>query len=178
MGGPQPPAATPGTYYYSNISYQILAEIIGRAWGNGYEQALRDNIWTPLGMTSAGFGPTTGVGMSHQPNGHSASGGLDRLRSVRQCVGHRIRQGAHEPVRLVQVHVGDLRADAGQSTLRNQAEVRTLTTGVTVIDQPSGLAYGYGWEVYGGAQRIVSHDGSNTYNYSRALPIPMPGWHF
>jgi CubicO group peptidase (beta-lactamase class C family) len=166
----QPPEATPGTYYYSNISYQIMAEIIGRAWGNGYEQALRDQLWTPLGITSGGFGPTTGVGMSDQPNGHTPNGGgwtvCESCDNAWATGSGRVHMSLPDWSKLMWEM---LRADAGQSTLLSQAEARTLTTGVTLIDPSSGFSYAYGWEAYAGAPRIVTHDGSNTFNYSRAV---------
>lgn len=166
----QPPEATPGTYYYSNISYQILAEIIGRAWGNGYEQALRTQIWTPLGISSGGFGPTTGAGLSDQPNGHSPNGAswtvCEACDNAWATGSGRVHMSLPDWSKLMWEM---LRADAGQSALLSQAEARTLTTGVTLVDQGTGMTYAYGWEVYGGAQRIVTHDGSNTFNFSRSI---------
>jgi CubicO group peptidase (beta-lactamase class C family) len=164
----QPPAAPPGTYYYSNVSYQILAEIVGRAWGNGYEQALRDRLWTPLGVTTAGLGPTTGPGQSDQPNGHSpAPGGwvvCEACDNSWAAGSGMIHMSLADWARVVREL---MRADAGQSTLLTQAEARILTSAVTPIN--SNQAYGYGWIVFtNAAQRTGAHDGSNVRNRSRA----------
>lgn len=167
----QPPAATPGTFYYSNAAYQILAEIVGRAWGStGFEQAVRDKIWTPLGITSGGFGPTTGAGQSDQPSGHSLIAGgwlvCEACDNTWATGSGKVHMSLPDWSRFIWEI---LRADVGQSTLLTQAEARALTTGVTTISAPNNIFYGYGWELMSSGQRIVSHDGSNTKNHSRAV---------
>jgi CubicO group peptidase (beta-lactamase class C family) len=46
----------PGTKYgYSNSAYNLLGYIIQKVTGKSYEQAVRERIFKPLGMTSSGF---------------------------------------------------------------------------------------------------------------------------
>ena len=164
----QAPAATPGSYFYSNIAYQILGEIAGRAWGTGYEQALRERLWTPLGVTTGGLGPTTAAGQTDQPVGHfpagaawSACEACDNSWAAGSGMVHMSLPDWARVMREI------LRADAGQSDLLSQAEARTLTSGVTSIG--ANQAYGYGWlALNGGAERVVAHDGSNNRNRSRS----------
>lgn len=171
----QPPAAAPGTYYYSNISYQMLAEIAGRAWGNGFEQALRDQVWTPLGITSGGFGPTTGVGMSDQPNGHTENGNgwtvCESCDNAWATGSGRVHISIPDWARYIWEV---LRADAGQSSLLNQAEARVLTSQATPEPTPRWY-YGFGWDVYDGPDRLVKHAGTNTLNLAVVTAYLNPG---
>lgn len=173
----QPAASTVGNYYYSNIAYQILGEIVGRAWGTGYEQALRDRVWTPLGVTTGGFGPTTAVGASNNPVGHFPSGtggwtvceSCDNFWATGSGMVHMSLPDWARIVREI------LRADVGQSTLLSQAESRTLMTATTTIS--AAQAFGMGWIVFTNSpgQRIVTFDGTNVRNRSRSLVYPDAG---
>jgi CubicO group peptidase (beta-lactamase class C family) len=164
----QPPAAPLGTYYYSNIAYQIFGEIIGRVFGTGYEQAMRDRVWTPLGITSGGLGPPTGAGMSDQPNGHTRSGSgwavCEACDNSWATGSGKIHMSLPDLARFVHEV---LKADAGQSSFLSQTEARFLTTGVTPIG--GAQSYGYGWVVFNQASRPVQHDGSNNRHYARHL---------
>ena len=62
-----PPINRPGsTFSYSNTGYLIAAAAAERATGHSYEALMRAEIFTPLGMRSAGIG-APGKG---QPSGH------------------------------------------------------------------------------------------------------------
>lgn len=163
----QAPAATPGTYYYSNVSYQIFAEIIGRAWATGYEQAMRDKLWTPLGITTGGFGPTTGAGQSDQPVGHEPAGGgwtpCEACDNSWAAGSGKIHMSLPDWSRFIWEV---LRADVGQSSLLSQSEARLLTTGATTVN--ANLGYAYGWTSWNN-QRTIQHDGTNGRNRARAL---------
>jgi len=164
----QAPAAPRGTYYYSNIAYQILAEIVGRAWGTGYEQAMRDRLWTPLGVTTGGFGPTTAAFQTDQPIGHFPGGSgwtaCEACDNSWATGSGKIHMSLPDWARIIREI---MRADAGQSTLLSQNEARALTAGVSPIGGQA--SYGYGWVTYPGvASRPVTHDGSNNRNRSRS----------
>ena len=64
----EPPAVPPGTAFsYSNTGFLIAAAIAERATGKSYEDLMRREVFQPLGVTSAGFGPTH----DGQPIGHN-----------------------------------------------------------------------------------------------------------
>lgn len=66
------PAAEPGTEFgYSNYAYIIAAAIAEFHAGTPFEDLLRERIFEPLGMTTAGFGPPGGAGEVVEPLGHS-----------------------------------------------------------------------------------------------------------
>lgn len=165
----QPPEAPRGSYFYSNISYQILGEILGRAWGTSFEPALQNQVWTPLGITNSGFGPTTGAGQTNQPSGHSPSGAG---WTICESCDNSWASGSGR----IHMSLGDwstfirevMRADAGQSALMPQQTARLLTSGATLVQGVQ--SYGYGWIVNTSQpnNRYVTHDGSNNRNRSRA----------
>ena len=63
------PVQPPGTTFaYSNSGFLIAAVIAERATGKDVETLIQREVFQPLGMTGAGFGPTSG----NQPMGHRA----------------------------------------------------------------------------------------------------------
>ncbi|RZJ85712.1 MAG: class A beta-lactamase-related serine hydrolase [Brevundimonas sp.] len=54
-----PPAGTPGNFAYANGNYVIVGAAIERITGGSWEDAMTAEVFTPLGMASAGFGPPT-----------------------------------------------------------------------------------------------------------------------
>lgn len=51
----RPLAHTPGEDNYSNMGYSTLALIVQRVTGKNWEDAVRQRVWRPLGMTDIGF---------------------------------------------------------------------------------------------------------------------------
>ena len=69
------PQHKPGTLYeYSNLGYVIAGAITEKVTGKSWEQAMRDEVFGPLGMTSVGFGGTGTPGQVDQPWGHYKDG--------------------------------------------------------------------------------------------------------
>lgn len=67
------PVHAPGTkYLYSNAGYAIAGYIAETKTGTSWEDLMRQRIFVPLGMTSAGFGPPGSPGNPpDQPRGHA-----------------------------------------------------------------------------------------------------------
>ncbi|MEO6785929.1 MAG: serine hydrolase domain-containing protein [Chthoniobacteraceae bacterium] len=74
------PAEPPGKFAYSNSGYGLLGAIIEHAADTSYEDMLRNHIFAPLGLKTAGFGAPATPGKLDQPWGHRRSG--DRLAPV------------------------------------------------------------------------------------------------
>ena len=69
-----PPAMKPGEFNYSNFGYMIAACMAEKVTGLSWESLMKQRIYNPLGMSSAGFGvPGTPV-LIDQPWGHAKSG--------------------------------------------------------------------------------------------------------
>jgi len=69
----QEPAFTPGTgYQYSNIGYMIAGVIAETQTGQAWEDLIAAELFTPLGMSSAGFGAPGTEDEMDQPRGHTS----------------------------------------------------------------------------------------------------------
>jgi CubicO group peptidase (beta-lactamase class C family) len=68
------PAYTPGTFHYANNDYILIGAILEKISGKPWEDLMRERIFVPLHMDSAGFGGTGTVGQIDQPWPHFASG--------------------------------------------------------------------------------------------------------
>ena len=76
-----PPKGRPGAFAYSNAGYMIAGAVIERLTGGTWEAAMREHVFEPLAMESAGFGAPTG----DNAWGHSAPpfiGGLVRPKPM------------------------------------------------------------------------------------------------
>ncbi len=66
-----PPAWKPGArFLYSNAGYVIAGAMLERVTGTVWEDLMRERIFEPLGMASAGFGPPSQPNAVDQPWGH------------------------------------------------------------------------------------------------------------
>jgi CubicO group peptidase (beta-lactamase class C family) len=65
------PQATPGTnYLYSNVGYMLAGLLAEKSSGLSWERLMRETVFEPLGMDSAGFGAPGTPGAVDQPWGH------------------------------------------------------------------------------------------------------------
>ena len=65
------PKHKPGTkYLYSNLGYMIAGLMAARTTGKSWEQLVREEVFEPLNLKSAGFGPPGTKGGVDQPWGH------------------------------------------------------------------------------------------------------------
>lgn len=67
----QPPAAAPGTrMIYSNQGYAIVGAMLEKVTGRDYESLIKEKLFKPLHMDTAGFGPPGTPDKVDQPWGH------------------------------------------------------------------------------------------------------------
>jgi len=61
---------------YSNWGYTVAGAMLEEVTGKSYEELMQQHIFDPLGMNSAGFGPTSGTDLPEltQPWGHNPDG--------------------------------------------------------------------------------------------------------
>ena len=57
-------------FAYSNVGYTIAGHIAETVAGKAYESLLRERVFAPLGLASAGFGPPQGDAPNQEPIGH------------------------------------------------------------------------------------------------------------
>jgi CubicO group peptidase (beta-lactamase class C family) len=66
-----PPKYPPGTKYeYSNAGYSIAGALLEKVTGDSFENLLKEKLFDPLGMSSAGFRAPAENGKVTQPYGH------------------------------------------------------------------------------------------------------------
>ena len=70
----KPPASRIGKFAYSNLGYIIAGAIAEARTGRSWEDLVRSEIFAPLGITHAGFGPPGTAGRVDQPHGHRSVG--------------------------------------------------------------------------------------------------------
>jgi CubicO group peptidase (beta-lactamase class C family) len=71
----KPPEATPGEkFIYSNAGYAIAGHMAEKVNGKSWEDLMREKIFRPLGMTTAGFGAPGTRGKNDEPRGHRSGG--------------------------------------------------------------------------------------------------------
>src|SRR4051812_24959532 len=69
------PEATPGTkFIYSNAGVSIAGHMAEKVTAKSWENLMREKLFRPLGMTTAGFGAPGTRAKNDQPRGHKADG--------------------------------------------------------------------------------------------------------
>jgi CubicO group peptidase (beta-lactamase class C family) len=175
----QPMASTRGTYSYTNTGYMIAAAMVERALGVTFEDAMAARVFTPLGITSAGWGPQALAGSTNQPVAHTLVNGQWVAREnfdnppVYASAG-----GAHMSIDAWSRFLREiLRLEAGSPTIVSVAAGSETTRSITTIAGSDG--YGLGWLVTSRSWangRTLTHDGTNTGNHSVTWMAPGRGF--
>ncbi len=164
------PAASIGTFSYSNIGYVVLGAILEAKTGKSWEEVIEQQIFRPLQMTTAGFGPPGTPGKADQPWGHvGAIGNLTPVQIDNAPV--------LGPAGTVHCSIRDwsrfiaevLRGAQGHPTLVSAATFKELITPMPNQD------YAGGWIITrrpwaGGL--ALTHAGSNTTWFCDAWIAP------
>jgi D-alanyl-D-alanine carboxypeptidase len=163
-GGPR------GAFRYSNAGYVIAALMMEAVTETPYEQLMEMEVFEPLGMGAAGWGPPGEPGAADQPRGHRAGllGGLQ----AREPGGGADNPPAMNPAGRAHMPfedlLGFLRAHAArpESYLSPDSWSRLQTP----VGE-SGYALGWGVRESG----MLSHAGSNTMWYMQMAVDPASG---
>ena len=84
----EPNQINAGDFHYSNVGYVIAGIMAERITGQSWETLMKNHIFEPLGMSSAGFGPPGTISQIDQPWGHNKSNGewqpsqLDNIEEI------------------------------------------------------------------------------------------------
>ena len=162
------PAYPPGTFHYANTDYVVVGAILEKIGGQPWEDLMRERIFVPLGMSTAGFGGVGTMGQIDQPWPHAATGitapfngPLMDNPAVMGPAG--IAHGSMKD--WTAFLVDELRGATGLKALLPGDIYRAMQTPAPG-SKPDG--YGYGWGTCdrswaGGA--ALNHSGSNTMNF-------------
>jgi D-alanyl-D-alanine carboxypeptidase len=158
------PAHPVDTFEYSNVGYMIVGTALERATKKRWQDLMRDDLFTPLGMTSCGFG-APGTDAVDQPWGHDDKGtpippgpmadnppGLGPAGTV-HC-------SLTDYGKFLEVHLG------GSPILKAES--------LAHLHDAQGTEYAGGWLVMTGksGDRNLIHSGSNTMWMLTALVSP------
>jgi CubicO group peptidase (beta-lactamase class C family) len=168
------PAYAPGTYHYSNTDYVVIGAILEKIGGKPWEDLIRERLFQPLGMSSAGFGGTGTVGKIDQPWPH-----LDKGVPTSTNGPTMDNPAVMGPCGAVHCTMTDwakfltdqLRGGTGMKAFLPNEIYQAMQPNAPV----SGDGYGYGWGVctrdWAGG-KALNHAGSNTMNYCVAWLAP------
>lgn len=158
----KPPASKVGDFSYSNAGYIIAGAMLERTTGKPWEELMRQKIFKPLEMTSAGFGFAPTGGKTDQPWGHVSR---DHKYVFRSGDNHR----ALGPAGTVHCALADYLKFAALHASLGTRPAEILTKAVCEkLHQPAKDNYAMGWGVVerGWARGLaLTHAGSNTMNY-------------
>ena len=181
----QPPVSVRNSYFYSNVNYIIAGAIAERTTNTAFEQLIVERLFAPIGLTTVGFGAPGTPGMEDQPWQHYFNSSGQRVSVAPAPTADnapiygpagRAHMSLPDWARWIQVV---LRAEAGRPTPWQPATARMLTTPAVTIS--AGSFYDLGWVTTtrswaGPTGRVLTHDGTNTMNYSVAWLAPDAGF--
>ena len=165
------PGSKPGTeFLYSNVGYAVAGLMAEQVTGRPWEELMRERLFEPMGMVTAGFGPPGSPGQVDEPWGHREEAGKTEPTQADN-------PPSLGPAATVHVAIPDwakfallhLRGDLGEATLLEPATFRMLHT------PPAGSEYAGGWYVYDSAWaggRALMHNGSNTLWFATVWIAP------
>ncbi|WP_199200520.1 serine hydrolase domain-containing protein [Alkalicaulis satelles] len=168
------PGGAPGEFVYSNAGYVVAALMMETAAGEAYEALMAREVFDPLGLGSAGWGPPGQPGRMDQPRGHgpglfgmgvrSHEPGADADNPPALNPAGRIHMNARDILTFLDLH---RRGAAGAATDYLQAG------SFARLHAPQG-EYALGWGVSEDGR--LSHAGSNTLWLVQAVIDPQAGW--
>jgi CubicO group peptidase (beta-lactamase class C family) len=175
----KPPNRPGSKYLYSNRNYALVGVMLETIADKPWEELMRERLFRPLGMTTAGFGPMGTPGKIDQPWQHRMFLGLhvpvepgptaDNPATIAPA--GTVHCSVGDWAKYVVCHVRGERADGAvtKGSLLKPETYRRLHT------PPSGAEYAGGWIVtqrdWGGGT-VLAHAGSNTQNYAVAWLAP------
>lgn len=170
-----PPAGPAGAFAYGNGNYIVLGAAIEALSGEAWEAVMQAELFTPLGLASAGFGAPRG----EAPWGHRGGVGIDPagLADNPRALGPAgtAHMSLADYARFVAAMMG------GSPDWLSEATRRHLLT--PTAGSPPAYAAGWGvihapWAGIGGPGPAITHNGSNTMWFATVLAAPERGLGF
>jgi CubicO group peptidase (beta-lactamase class C family) len=170
-----PPAGPVGQFAYGNGNYIVLGAAIETITGQPWETVMAAELYTPLGLTTAGFGAP----QDPAPWGHRGGVGVDPA-------GFADNPRALGPAGTAHMSMADyarfIAAMMGGAPgwLSEDARAHLLTP---AAGTPPAYAAGWGvgtapWAGADGAGPTITHNGSNTMWFATVLAAPERGLGF
>jgi len=163
------PAYTDGEFHYSNFGYVVAACMAEHITGLSWEVLMRERIFEPLGMTTAGFGDPVKHKSIDQPWGHKRSWTGNKWKPSRNYYGEVI-----SPAGRVHCNIEDW-AKFISLWLTSENPILERKYLDKLIEPVGGHFYAGGWGVaeHEWAKGITfNHAGSNEIWYATVLVTP------
>jgi len=174
--GPQVEGGDDGAFVYSNLGYILAGVIIEEKFDKPWEEVMVQEIFEPLGMTSAGFGPPGAVGEATEPMGHVKR---DEWQVLELVEGERLpdNPASYGPAGTVHASILDWAKFVSdfEQGLEGEGKLLKQETYEAIASDNDGDGYALGWgslEREWGGGTVLSHAGSNTYWYAVAWVAP------
>jgi CubicO group peptidase (beta-lactamase class C family) len=168
----RPPKSRPGTVHeYSNAGYAIAGLMGEQVTGQAWEELMRQRVFEPLGMETAGFGPPGTRAALDEPWGHQADGTpLQADNAPALGPAGTVHASMPDWSRFISLHLrGERPLERGAVRLLEPQTFRRLHT------PAPGTDYAAGWVLadrsWAGG-RALNHNGSNTMWYCSAWLAP------
>jgi len=172
-----------GQFLYANAGFAIAGYIAELRTGKAWEDLMRERVFGPLGMSSAGFGAPGVAGKADQPRGHSkdrtpVEPGPNADNPPAIGPGGTVHCSLADWGRFIALHLRGEKADQklGDVTLRREtfAKLHTPVKG-------KGADYAMGWGVanrpWAGTPGVtLTHSGSNTMWFCVCWLAPEKGF--
>ncbi len=168
------PETAPGTAFgYSNTGFLIAAVIAERTTKTSFEDLMQREVFAPLGMASAGFGPTP----DGQPRAHRGGKPVtaamthydDGVPLVYTPAGN-MHMSLHDWAAFC---VDQLAGSRGHGKLLTPASYRLMQTAQP--DSPSGLDWGVQGSIAGRKGPVLVHGGSDGNSLAWVALFPNTG---
>lgn len=169
-----PPASKVGEFMYSNLGFIIAGAVAESHTGKSWEELIREQVFTPLGITQAGFGAPGSPGRVDEPWGHREVEG--RLVPLDPASPESDNPPALGPAGTINISLWDwmrfaqdqLDGARGRGKLLKPETYRTLQTPVVGY-------YALGWGAKlgpDGVPLVLTHSGSNEFWYADVRVYP------
>lgn len=169
-----PPASNIGEFKYSNLGYIIAGAVAEARTGKSWEELVQVLVFTPLGITQAGFGAPGSPGRFDEPWGHREVEG--KLVPLDPASPDSDNPPALGPAGTINISLGDwmrfaqdqLDGAHGRGRLLKPETYRTLQTPVVGY-------YALGWGAKlgpDGVPLVLTHSGSNEFWYADVRVYP------
>jgi CubicO group peptidase (beta-lactamase class C family) len=176
----QEPSARPGTkFQYSNAGYTVAGAMCERVTRKTWEALMREHLFRPLGMSTAGFGPPGKVdAVNSQPLGHLVSGATWKPMPPGRPEAD--NPAVIGPAGTVHCSIADWAKYAALHLPRSTEEKPILSAAaIDKLHEPlADEDYAFGWTVtdreWAGG-RALTHAGSNTMWFAVIWLAPEKG---
>lgn len=179
------------TFVYSNTNFIIAGHIAEVATGKSWEDLIREKLFEPLGMTSAGFGAPGNEGKIDQPQGHTPDGkaaGVGKQADNPAALGPAgtVHASLEDWGKFISLHLrGAVAAKKNEGVTIGNVTIRSET--FRKLQEPvrgGGAEYAMGWGVAerpwakgpDGASKVLTHSGSNTMWFCVVWAAPDAGF--